>query len=311
MATTFAVFLPFDTPHPTLIGADVFRLLDDLEEQLTVYRDTSEVCGLNRLAARREVPVEPRLFELLARAAKLTEETEGAFDITAGTLIKAWGFFRGPRRVPAEPERQRAVTCVGMHHVALAPQSCSVRFLRPGLELNLGAIGKGYALDRVAQMLRNQWRLRCALLHGGYSSVYAMGTAPGDPAGWQVGIRHPWDGERRVAVVRLRDRALGNSAATYQHLEHEGRKLGHVLDPRTGWPAAGITSASVLAPTAAEADALSTAFFVGGIDLARRYCESHPEVGAILLSEGDDAEAVVFNLTPDEYTLEIPVESDG
>jgi thiamine biosynthesis lipoprotein len=311
MATTFAVLLPVDTPHATLIGADVFALLDELEEQLTVYRDTSEVSGLNQLAPRRQVPVEPRLFELLSRAAQISEETDGAFDITTGALIKAWGFFRGPRRVPPEAERQRAVTCVGMHHVALAPESRSVRFLQPGLELNLGAIGKGYALDRVAEMLRTRWQMRCGLLHGGYSSVYAIGTAPGEADGWLVGIRHPWDMDRRLAMVRLRDRALGNSAATYQHLEHEGRKLGHVLDPRTGWPASGIASASVLAATAAEADALSTAFYVGGVDLARRYCETHTDVGALLLSEGDDAEPIVFNLTPDEYTLESPAETDG
>jgi thiamine biosynthesis lipoprotein len=311
MATTFAVLLPFDTPHPTLLGAAVFGLLDELEDQLTVYRDTSEVCGLNRLAASRAVPVEPRLFDLLSRSARISEETEGAFDVTAGALIKAWGFFRGPRRVPAEGERQRAVTCVGMQHVALAPESRSVRFLRPGLELNLGSIGKGYALDRVAEMLRSQWHLRSGLLHGGFSSVHAIGSPPDDPAGWQVGIRHPWDAERRLAVVRLRNRALGNSAATYQHLEHEGRMLGHVLDPRTGWPAAGIASASVIAATAADADALSTAFYVGGQDLARRYCAAHPEVGALLLPEGDAAEPVVLNLTPDDVTLEIPAETDG
>jgi len=316
MATTFAVLLPFDTPHPTLLGADVFGLLDELEEQLTVYRDTSEVCGLNRLAGRREVPVEPRLYELLAMAARISQETEGAFDITAGAIIKAWGFVRGPRRVPTEAERQRAVTCAGMHHVTLSPQSRSVRFRRPGLELNLGSIGKGYSIDRVAEMLRSRWRLRSGLLHGGFSSVYAIGTAPGNDGGWQIGIRHPWDEHRRLAVLRLRDRALGNSAATYQYLEHEGRKLGHVLDPRTGWPAAGIASASVLAPTAALADALSTAFYVGGLDLARRYCDKHPEVGALLLSEDAD-EPVVFNLSPDDCTLEAPVaaarpsETDG
>jgi thiamine biosynthesis lipoprotein len=103
--------------------------------------------------------------------------------------------------------------------------------------------------------------------------------------------------------VWLRDRALGTSAATFQYLEYNGRKLGHVLDPRTGWPASGIASASVLAPTAAEADALSTAYFVGGVECARRYCDAHPEVGAILLPEGDGVEPVVLGLAPQEYEL--------
>ncbi len=94
----------------------------------------------------------------------------------------------------------------------------------------------------------------------------------------------------------LRDRSLATSAATHQHLEHAGRKLGHVLDPRTGWPAAGVASATVVAPTGAEADALSTAFYVGGVELVRRYCAAHAEIGAVLLPEGDGAEAVIFNL---------------
>jgi thiamine biosynthesis lipoprotein len=301
MATTFALLLPLDTPHPTLVGADVFELLDELEDQLTVYRDTSEVSGLNRWAARRAVPVSTRLLGLLRQAAAISEETEGAFDVTTGSLIKVWGFFRGPRRVPTEVERQQALACVGMRHVSLGPSS--VRFLRPGLELNLGSIGKGHALDHVADMMRHKWGIRSGLLHGGYSSVYAMGSQPGDEMGWEVGIRHPWRPEQGLAVVRLRDRALGNSAATYQHLEHDDRKLGHVLDPRTGWPASGIASASVLAPTAAEADALSTAFYVGGVELAERYCENHPEVAAILLPEGENAAPIVFNLAPEEHTL--------
>jgi thiamine biosynthesis lipoprotein len=303
MATTFAVLLPFETSDAESIGAAAFDLIDELEAQLTAYRETSEVCRLNRLAPYQAVPVEKGLFGLLSRAAVLNQETEGAFDVTAGALIKAWGFFRGPKRVPAEEELEQVRQRVGMKHVSLAPESRSVRYLRPGLEVNLGAIGKGYALDRVAVLLSTEWNVSAGLLHGGYSSVYAMGCSPGDKRGWEVGIRHPWDPERRLAVVWLRDRALGNSAATFQHLEHQGRKLGHVLDPRSGWPATGMASASVVAPTAADADALSTAFFVGSVDLARRYCERHPEVGAILLPEGEGAKAVVLGLEPHEYRL--------
>jgi thiamine biosynthesis lipoprotein len=261
------------------------------------------VCRLNRLAPYQAVPVEAGLFDLLAKAQALTAQTEGAFDVAAGALIKAWGFFRGPRRVPSPSELEHVRERVGMRHVMLTPESRSVRFLRPGVEINLGAIGKGYALDRTAALLDEKGNVPAALLHGGYSSVYAKGSPPGDERGWQVGIRHPWDTERRLACVWLRDRALGNSAATFQYLEYNGRKLGHVLDPRRGWPAEGMASASVLAPTAAEADALSTAFFVGGVDLARRYCAAHPGIGAILQPEGPEEAPVVLGLEPYEYSL--------
>jgi thiamine biosynthesis lipoprotein len=295
MATTFEVMLPFGTPGALRAAEAALDEIDHLEAQLTVYRDTSEASRLNRAAAHAAIPVEEGLFGLLQMAARVTAESEGAFDITAGALVKAWGFFRGPRRVPSDAERAAALERVGMRHVVLDPETRSVRFLRPGLEINLGSIGKGYALDRAAAILRDRWNLPQALLHGGHSSVYAIGTEPGDQRGWAVGLSHPWEPGRRIALLRLRDRALGTSAATFRHLEHGGRKLGHLLDPRTGWPAEGVALASAVAPTAAEADALATAFYVRGADWTRAYCEAHPDVGAVILREGESA-PVFFGL---------------
>jgi thiamine biosynthesis lipoprotein len=303
MATTFEVLLPYGTPNATATAAAAFEDIDRLEQQLTVYRDTSEVSRLNRLAPTLAVPVEERLFGLLSLAAEITAETGGAFDITAGALIKVWGFYRGPRRVPSEHERAEALTHVGMRHVDLDPPSHSVRYRRPGLEINLGSIGKGYALDRVAEMLRDRRNVSTALLHGGHSSVLAIGSQPGDDRGWAVGIRHPWQPDRRLALVRLRDRALGTSAATFQHLEYKGRKLGHILDPRSGWPADGMASASVVAPTAAVADALATALFILGVDQARAYCETHPGIGAVLLPEGVSGSPVTVGLASHEVSV--------
>jgi thiamine biosynthesis lipoprotein len=289
MASTFEVLLPFGTPDALAAAEAALDEIDRLESQLTVYRDTSEVSRLNRAAPYAAIPVEEGLFHLLQTSARLNAETEGAFDPTAGALIKAWGFYRGPRRVPSDAERAAALERVGMRHVALDPERRSVRYLRHGLEINLGSIGKGYALDRAAGILRERWNLPQALLHGGHSSVYAIGHEPGDERGWAVGLGHPWEPGRRIALLRLRDRALGTSAATFRHLEHEGRKLGHVLDPRTGWPAEGIALASAVAPTAAEADALATAFYILGVDWTRSYCDTRPDVGAVLLPEGESA----------------------
>ena len=302
MATTFEVLLLYGIPNALTIAGGAFAEIDRLEQQLTVYRDTSEVSRLNRLAAATAVPVEEGLFCLLSLAARITEETEGAYDITAGALIKAWGFYRGPRRVPSEEERVAALSRVGMRHVLLDEEARTVRYLRRGLEINLGSIGKGYGLDRVAGRLRG-CGLSTALLHGGQSSVYAMGGGPVDGRGWTVGIRHPWDLERRLAVVRLHDRALGTSTATFQHLEYNGQKLGHILDPRTGWPAEEVALASVVAPTAAEADALSTAFFILGVDKARAYCEKHPDIGALLLPRDESARLEIFGLAPHEVSV--------
>lgn len=301
MATNFEIILPYGTPAAVQMGEAAFSLLDALEEQMSVYRESSEISRLNRVASRKPVRVEDRLFDLLALAERIHRETAGAYDITAGALIKAWGFFRGPRRVPEDAERTAAQERSGMKWVTLDAQRRTVSYQKPGLEMNLGSIGKGYALDRMAHLLREAWGASRMLLHGGTSSVYAGGCPDDDERGWQVAIVHPWDRGRRLAQVWLRDRALGTSAATHQHLEYNGRKLGHILDPRTGWPASGIASASVLAPSAAEADALSTAFYVGGIECAQDYCTRHPGVAAILLREGEAAEPIVVGLAPHEF----------
>ena len=300
MATVFDVLLPWGTPAADKAAEAALDLIDRLEAQLTVYRDTSEISRLNRLAAYAPVPVEAGLYELLALAARITEETGGAFDITAGPLIKAWGFFKRQGRVPTPQERQQALAHVGMKWVELNAQDRSVRFRKPEMEINLGSIGKGYALDRAAELLRAR-QVASALLHGGGSSVVALGRQPNEPRGWPVGIRHPWREGASLGTFYLQDRALGTSAATYQHLEYNHRKLGHLLDPRSGWPAEGIASASAIAPTAAQADALATAFFVLGIDKTRLYCQTHSGIGAILLPEGEFSVPVVFGLRPEEW----------
>ncbi len=303
MATTFEVLLPLGVPDALAAANAALDEIERLETQLTVYRDDSVVSRLNRLAVNGPVPVEEGLFDLLQLAARISAETDGAFDAAAGALIKAWGFLRGPRRVPPEAELRAVLQRVGMKHVILDPEQRTVRFARPGLEFNLGSIGKGYALDRAARLLRTDWKIRCGLLHGGQSSVYAMGNEPGTERGWSVGIRHPWDAERLLATVYLRDRALGTSAATFRHLEHRGRNLGHILDPRTGWPAEAVASASAVAPTAAEADALATAFYIQGVDRTRAYCAAHPRIGAVLLPAGAGAEPVVLGLADDDIAL--------
>jgi FAD:protein FMN transferase len=305
MATQFEILIPFGRPDGQPAAEDALDLIDRLEDQLTVFRETSEVSRLNRLAANTPVPVEAGLFELLALSAHLTAATEGAFDVTAGPLIKTWGFFRRQGRIPTEAERAAALEHVGMRHVALDPARQTVRFTRPGIEINLGSIGKGYALDRAGELLRKEWKVSSALLHGGTSSVLAVGSSPGDPQGWTVALKHPWE-PRRLALVKLREQALATSAATWQHFEYNGRKYGHLLDPRGGEPAEGVASATAFAPTAAEADALATAFFVNGPDFARRYCAAHPGAGAVILPDGPDAVPEVIGLDAADVDLAPP-----
>jgi thiamine biosynthesis lipoprotein len=298
MATTFEVIVPWSTQRARTAATSALALIDDLEEQLSVYKEASEVSEINRRAAFGPLVVERRLFDLFVLANEITTATAGAFDITAGPLIRAWGFYNRSHRLPPARERREILKKVGMEKVKLDLSDRTIAFARPGVEINLGSIGKGYALDRAAEVLRSDWNVPAALIHGGKSSILAIGASPSDKRGWPVGICHPWVDDRRLGVVYLKDQALATSAATFQHLRYGGRNLGHILDPRTGWPAEGMASTSAVAPTAAQADALSTAFFILGVEPTRAYCAAHQEVGAIMLPSGTGARPVIIGLDP-------------
>lgn len=282
---------------------EALDVVDTLEAQLSIYRETSELSRVNRLAASEPVSVEPRLFELLERCAAWHRDTRGAFDVAVGALLRTWGFVRRQGRIPSADDLAAARERSGMDHVRLDAANQTVSFARPGIELNLGAVGKGYALDRASEKLANRM-IDDFLIHGGQSSILASGSRSGEPSGWRVAIRHPLRPERALAECRLRDQALGTSGSGVQHFHHGGKRFGHLLDPRSGQPAEACLSASVIAPTAAEADALSTAFYVLGVDAARDYCQSHPEIGAILVAPGarsGSIEVAAINLPDDAW----------
>jgi thiamine biosynthesis lipoprotein len=252
--------------------------VDRLEDALSVFRETSAISDLNRRAAAGPVAVPRYLLDLLEDCRQLHQDTGGAFDITTMPLSRCWGFLRREGRLPGADEIDAARALVGLHAVQLDRAGGAVTFGRRGVELNLGAIGKGYALDRAAATLRQAGVVH-ALLSAGGSSLVALG---GRGHGWQVDLVSPLVSERTIARLSLRNAALGTSGAGEQFVIVDGRRYGHVIDPRTGWPASGVVSASVVASNAARADALSTAFLVGGIDLASRYCAERRDVLALI-----------------------------
>jgi thiamine biosynthesis lipoprotein len=309
MACNFEVFLNAGQyEQATEAAIEALDLVEQLEAQLTVYRATSEISALNLAAHEGFVEVEPRLFALLAQAVQLHRETGAAFDITSGSLSKVWGFFRRQGAIPQVADLQTALASVGSQCLELDATSRSVRFLKPGVELNLGSIGKGYALDRCAELMTARG-VRDFLWHGGQSSVLARGACAGngpEDRGWSVGVRHPLRPDRRLAEIRLCDRALATSGSSVQFFRYGGKRYGHILDPRTGWPAEGVFSATVVAPTAAEADALSTAFYVLGPQAALEFCDQHTTIGTIILypgSAGNTVELATAGLESDEWRL--------
>ncbi|MBS0207938.1 MAG: FAD:protein FMN transferase [Planctomycetes bacterium] len=308
MACEFELYLNAGQyPQGVEAGINALDLVEQLEAQLTVYRETSEIMHLNRTAHDAPQEVEPQLFALLERAVELWRETGGAYDITAGPLSRVWGFSRRAGAIPEPSALAEALAPVGSQHLELNRETRTLRMNVPRMEINLGSIGKGYALDRSAQWLTAA-DVNDFLWHGGQSSVLARGCGASSAAlgGWLVGLQHPVGPKRRLAEVVLRNRALATSGASVQYFRYQGRRYGHILDPRTGWPAEQVFSATVVAPTAAEADALSTAFYVLGVDAASDYCDRHPEVGALFVypsPSGSKTELAIIGLEPDEYRL--------
>jgi FAD:protein FMN transferase len=288
MACSFEVTLASEDASGLPVARAALDSVDRVEDQLTIFRDTSAVAEINRRAALEPVAIDRALFDLLRECTDIYRATDGAFDITSTPLSRTWGFLQRQGQLPSPQAIDAARMDVGLDAVLLDQNSLTVRFTRTGVELNLGAIGKGFALDRAGADLRAAGMTH-ALLSAGRSSLLAVGGREG---GWWIDLISP-NTDRPLAEVRLHDAALGTSGAGQQFVDVEGVRYGHIIDPRSGWPAAGILSSTVIADCAATADALSTAFFIGGAALAREYCASHSDVMAIITPEGQRTPIVI------------------
>ena len=247
-------------------GEEALDEIERIENLLSLYRPHTEIAQLNARAAREWVRVSTPVFRLLELARRLSEETGGAFDITAGPLIRCWGFQGGSGHKPTPEEIAEARACVGMNLVEMNASERSVRFTRAGVSLDLGAIGKGYAIDRAIEILREAG-VTSALLHGGTSTTAAIG-APPDAAAWNIAVDLPatdaTSPPTRLAVVPLRDESLSVSAVWGRSFQSGDQRFGHVLDPRSGQPVQGTLLAALVLPSATESDALSTALLLEG-----------------------------------------------
>jgi thiamine biosynthesis lipoprotein len=287
MACRFEVLLSGEDHGHTAAGHEALAEADRLDAAWSIFRADSALSTINRDAGTAAVAVDGELFALLALAQDLWRRTGGAFDITTTPLSRCWGFVAREGRVPAAAEIEAARACVGLQHVTLEAGAGTVRFAAPGVAINLGAIGKGAAVDAIAARLARRG-VRHALVSAAGSSARAIGGRDG---GFTIDVTSPLV-DRPLARLRLRRGAIGTSGIGLQAIVAEGRRFGHVIDPRTGWPAEGVLSATVVAADAATADALSTAMLIGGAPLAARYCAAHP--GTLVLLTTDDRRTVRF-----------------
>lgn len=271
MGTTFSVALyGFDRVKMETAADAALEEARRLDDMLSNYRSESELSQVNREAASRPVKVSAELFGLLAEAVEYSRQSQGAFDITVGPLMKVWGFYRGSGHLPHHAEVAAALARVGYRHILLDAQAGTVRLDRPGMELDPGGIGKGYAVDRMAEVLK-RYGVEAAQVAGADSSIYAMGAPPAEPRGWPVEIKDPWNPLRVATEVFLKDESLSTSGRYEKFFRAEGRTYAHIMDPRTGYPSRGSVAVSVIARRTIDSEVWAKPYFVNG----RRWAAQH------------------------------------
>jgi FAD:protein FMN transferase len=315
MATRFEIVLCGSNPVSLrAAGEEALAEIERLEAQLSLFKPASEIARVNAGAAYEPVRVSPPVFQLLQHARKLTQETDGAFDVTIAPLMRCWGFLDGSGDRPDPSQVTAARECVGMGKVHLDELSCTVSFERPGMMIDLGAIGKGYAIDRAIELLQEAG-VENLLIHGGTSTAYALGCPPDAPS-WQIEIPSPLTMKQRTvekisphppalvgapdeaasaqlaskpfAVVRLQNCSLSVSAVWGKFFRSEGRTFGHIIDPRTGEPAVHALLSAVVCSSATETDALSTALLTLGPEGHDRIAGLRSEIKTLVVSgEGE------------------------
>lgn len=261
MGTDFTLYIyAADATAADREAERVFAIVDQLESLLSNYQPQSELSRINKEAANHAVTTDPETFRFLKESLAWSARSDGAFDITVGKLMKAWGFFRSTGRVPTDAELARVRAQTGWKRVVLTAGTRTVRFTAPGVELDPGGIGKGFAVDAAIEAMRADG-VRAALLSAGSSTIYGLG-APPDAPGWRVRVPDPQRTGGTLSTAVLHDTSLSTANCSEKHFVARGHQYCHIMNPQTLRPVEGRLQATVIAPSATDSDALSNAMFV-------------------------------------------------
>lgn len=277
MGTVITVKLYGEERDPGPLMDLAFAAIDQVDTLMSRHLETSELSRINRLAADQVVHTVPEMSQALERAQYFAVLSGGAFDITVGVVSRLWDFPHA--HVPPAAARIAAtLPLVGYRQVQV--QDGQVHFLHPGLYLDLGALGKGFAADQAVAALQAAG-VACGLVDVS-GNIRVWGSKP-DGWPWRLGVKHPRLADQQIEVEDLGLPALATSGDYEQYFDYRGERFHHLLDPATGYPARRTISATVWTATATDADILSTTVFVLG-----------PEAGLKLISALPQAEALVF-----------------
>ena len=275
--------LDYAPAHAHLDAA--FAAIRAVDERFSNYKGDSELTALNATAAGGAQPISPEMALVLREAMAWGDRSDGAFDCTVGPLMRAWGFFKRAGRIPAPEDLRHARSITGWAHLRFDPEASTLAYDSPGVELDFGAIAKGYAVDRAIGVLRDRGVQNALVDAGGNFS--AIGTPDQRPY-WRIGIRHPLRRDALLADLDFGDAGIATSGGYENYFDADGKRYVHIIDPRTGYPVEGMLSTTIVAPTAMVADALSTVTFVLGVEVSLPLIESLPDTECVLVSGHPD-----------------------
>ncbi len=276
MATTFEIIISHDdATYAQQAAYAAFEQLDRLELELSRFIENSDISRINNLPANQPLRIGLDAFECLKLSIQIYAETNRAFDITTGSLTQCWLNKDKTTRTPFKQQLDFARQRTGCHLIQLNEAEHTVQLTISGVQIDLGGLGKGYAIDQMARLLKD-WGINIVLIHGGFSSILAMAPPP-NTDGWKLTLSNPHNRRQTVASINLNSRAVSASGL---------QKGLHIIDPRTARPVRDKSAAWACAPDAATADALSTAFMVISPNQVDEYCLNHPEIMAMILTKG-------------------------
>lgn len=274
---------------------EAFEEMERLDGLMSNYKSTSELSRINREAPLSPTSCDPELLKVIEKSLAYSTLTEGAFDITVEPLVSKWGFYDGKVRVPDAKEIKSILPAVSYRNIDIIKQGDStlISFRHPDTRIDLGGIGKGYAVDRAVEVLKRRGITSALVNLGG--NIYALGHPPGARA-WKVGVQHPREKGLLLGYLELRDKAVATSGDYERFFTIDGKRYSHIIDPRTGMPARGVISVTVVADSATEADALSTGAFILGREDGIKLLAGRGGAGGIIAYEDDGGE-IDFELT--------------
>lgn len=253
-----------------------------IEKIISSWDENSQTAKINRNSGIRPVVVDPELFQLIERALAISKLTDGAFDISYASMDKIWKFDGSMTEMPSPEAIKASVAKVGFQHIILNKADHSVYLDQKGMKIGFGAIGKGYAADKAKALLMSKG-VKAGIINAS-GDMNTWGTQPSGKD-WEVGIVNPLNKNKVFAVLPLHQGAVVTSGDYEKYVRFNGVRYTHIINPKTGYPATGIISATVFAPKAELADALATSIFVMGIDVGLNRINQLPNIECILIDE--------------------------